>query len=83
MLGLCCCAGSSLAAANGGYSGAAVCGLLIAVASPVQSPASRSHRLQELRHVGAVAVVPSKGAVSEQNQVFNPRVSPSVVSDSL
>ena len=41
MLGLCCCAGFSLAAASGGYSLVAVHGLLIAVASLVVE-----HRLQ-------------------------------------
>ena len=35
MLGLCCCVGFSLVAANRGYTLVAVCGLLPAVASPI------------------------------------------------
>ena len=35
VLGLCCCSGFSLVAANGGYSVVAVHGLLVAVASPL------------------------------------------------
>ena len=46
VLGLCCYVGFSLAAVRRGYSLAAVCGLLIAVASLVQSTSSRGRWLR-------------------------------------
>ena len=58
MLGLHCSAGFSLVAQSGGNSLVVVLGLLIAVTSPVSEKGSRTHRLQELQHMGSVVVAP-------------------------
>ena len=51
VLGLHCCAGFSVGAKSRGCSPAAEHGFLIAVASPVQSSASRVLELQQLLHL--------------------------------
>ena len=53
--GLHCCTGFSLVAASRGYSSVAVLGLVIAVASLLQSTGSRAHGLQWLRFSGSRA----------------------------
>ena len=58
MLGLHCSADFSLVAESGGNSLVVVLGLLIAVTSPVAEKGSRTHRLQELQHMGSVVVAP-------------------------
>ena len=56
--GLCCCVWAFSSCSEQGLSLVAVCELLIAMASLVETTGSREHRLQWLRHRGSVVAAP-------------------------